>query len=359
MIGNSRNRLSFSQYIERCCKSLQEKQSSQHNSPFELIPQEPIPGQSKQKYGILLIHGLFDSPFSIKDLAEHLCQQGLLCRAVLLPGHGSTAEELLDVSYQEWIETVGFGIETLKHDVENIILVGYSTGAALAAYYALNDPSIKGIVMLAPLVKIKTPVSRLLHLDAISKWFNKHRQWLVKHDEIDYVKYTSITFNSVKQVAQLTTVVNKLQQQKSLSCPIFMALSNEDKVISSKQAINLFLKYHHPDSELLLYTLQKRVFKDKRISVRHSHFPEYNIRGFSHIALPFSPTNPHYGQHGDFVHASLLGKQNVYGTYGHLQIYLFEMLRRLGVVKNKRMKLTYNPDFDYMVDKIVKFILSI
>src|SRR3990167_5170318 len=48
------------------------------NSPFELRP------DNKPTRGALLIHGLLDSPFIMRDIAERFRDQGYLVRSILL-----------------------------------------------------------------------------------------------------------------------------------------------------------------------------------------------------------------------------------------------------------------------------------
>src|SRR5262245_17733449 len=83
------------------------------NSPFEYIPSEAEayhPRTQKIKNGVLLIHGLFDSPYSMLNLANYFRANNYLVRAILLPGHGTVPGDLLRISYQEWLRAVEFGI---------------------------------------------------------------------------------------------------------------------------------------------------------------------------------------------------------------------------------------------------------
>lgn len=365
MIGNSDSAKSFAKYIADCRKMLQERRIVADsadlqlildiNSPFELIPSEPTPGK-KYKYGVLLIHGLFDCPFSMREVAEHLQAAGMLCRAVLLPGHGTNPDDLLNVQYQEWINTVRYGLSTFENEVENLFIVGYSTGATLAIYHALHNPQVKGIITIAPLLRIKSTLAKLLRVPQLTNWFQQHRKWLAQYDANDYAKYTSISFNAVHQVDQLTQLVAEEQMHKKLECPQFMAISNDDQVVSSKEAMNFFLKYHHHRSAMLLYSHVKGGAVDARIECRNSIYPELGIKNFSHVALPFSPHNPHYGQHGDFTDASKIEPGNIYGAYNNLEMQFYDWLYRKNMLKTKRRELTYNPDFDYMMQKIIRFI---
>src|SRR3989304_119468 len=53
------------------------------NSPCEWRPSNPA------KIGVLLIHGLFDSPTVMQSLFDHFKARNFLVRSVLLPGHGT------------------------------------------------------------------------------------------------------------------------------------------------------------------------------------------------------------------------------------------------------------------------------
>lgn len=367
LISTADSDLSFEQYIAECRKKIETKRIREDlanpelvlntNSPFELIPTAPVYTGKRLKYGILLIHGLFDCPFSVKDIAIRLEAQGMLCRAVLLPGHGTTPDDLVDINCEEWIQTVRYGISSLKDKVEHIILVGYSTGAALSLHQALNDSSISAIVMLAPLVRIKVPVEPLLDWTNFVSWFKNHHIWLTKQEEKDYAKYLSIAFNAVTEASRLTSMVDSMQLDKKLECPIFMAVSREDQIISSHDAINLFHRNQHPQSQLLIYTPDRQRHADPRIHTRSSYYPELNIKHFSHIALPFSPQNQHYGQRGDYEDASHSARENIlYGSFNLIEVNFYDWLRKLRLTKFHRRELTYNPDFDHMASRIVDFI---
>ena len=81
------------------------------NMPFELRPDEgsfPKGKDGKYRKGILLIHGLSDSPYLFQPLARHLQKQGFFVRALLLPGHGTVPGDLLGIRYQEWIRAVQY-----------------------------------------------------------------------------------------------------------------------------------------------------------------------------------------------------------------------------------------------------------
>lgn len=330
------------------------------NSPFELYPSHPIMSGNRIKYGVLLIHGLLDSPFSLRDIGTQLQANGIFCRSILLPGHGTIPNDLLSISYQSWIQALHYGVESLRKEVECLYLVGYSTGAALSIYQALKDPQLSGIILISPAVRIKTPIHIVVGWHKLKKWLRyNNNPWLYVENEIDYVKYLSIAFNPVTQVTLLTRALYKLQQQHSLNCPVFMAMSWEDETISSRRAIEFFTNWHHQKSKLLLYTSVNRNFSDPRILTRLTNFSPLYINHLSHISIPFAPNNPHYGKNGDYLYASHERSPGVvYGAYNRIEVDAYALLHKFKLIKNQRRQLTYNPDFHFTALQIIQFILG-
>ena len=363
--------LPFAEYIARCRTIIESRRPDLQqttaqsqlildaNSPFELYPDNPVYSGKRIKYGVLLIHGLLDCPFSFHDIGKHLQASGMLCRAILLPGHGTLPSDLLSVTYHDWLQAVRYGVETLRNEVEEIFLVGYSTGAALSIYQSLQDKHIAGIVLLSPAIKVKAPVDIVFGWRTMTKWLSSNKLWLYKETENDYAKYLSVPFSAVSQVSKLTDAVQELSEQHKITDPMLMILSREDETISSSSAMRFFSSIDNQDNQLLLYTSADRSYADSRILTRQAAYPALNIKHISHIAIPFAPSNFHYGQHGDYIDASHINQPAfIYGAYNHIQVNFCDVLYRHHMIKCKRHELTYNPDFDFMVNAIKTFITA-
>lgn len=328
------------------------------NCPFEFYPENPIRSGNKLKYGALLIHGLLDCPFSLRDIGTQLSANGILSRAILLPGHGTTSSDLIKVSYHDWIQSVRYGVETLRNEVDQIYLVGYSTGATLSVYQALQDANVTGIVLMSPAIKIKTPIDIFVSWQSLLKLVGRNnKQWLSTSPEDDYAKYQSIPFNAVNQVSNLTKVIQEMRQHHSINTPIFMIVSREDETISSHKAIDFFSTLRNQDSRLLLYTSYDHAYPDPRILTRLTNYPELRINHLSHPSIPYASTNPHYGENGDYIYASRSDLKNcTFGAYNAIEETIFDYLYKYGVCNVERRRLTYNPDFNFMAEKVVGFI---
>lgn len=347
--------LSFSDYIqqsEKIIASIRQDLDSnreliiKNNAPFELKPDNSNP-----KCGALLIHGLLDSPFIMRDIGHYLQSQGLLVRSIMLPGHSTVPGALLNTQYDEWLQAVNYGIATLKQDVEKIFLVGYSTGASLSICNAIKDPAISGLIMFAPALKINSPFTFLSKWLSLLEW--QRAKWFSVCEEIDNVKYQSVTMNSIYQVYKLSQII---QDAKQLTCPFLMILSKEDKIICSNTAINYFQQTDHPLNRALVYSAKPLTFSDSRIMAKKSSYPEMNILNFCHISLPVAPLNSHYGKEGDYVCASHIENNIRYGAFDKADIGFYDLLRKFKLTQYQYQRLTFNPDFDFMQSQIGDFI---
>lgn len=352
--------LPFEEYITLCTSlitryrlDLQDAKDPQKiilaNSPFELKPTSPT------KTGALLIHGLYDAPLVMRDIGNHLCAENILVRSILLPGHGTVPGGLLNVSYEDWLQSVNYGIASLEKDVEKIILVGFSTGANLALYHFLKNSNSKiaGIISLAPAIKLKSPIAFLSNWFPLIKKLYAPAAWFYQGPENDYAKYQSITSNSIYQVYRLAKELKKIST--AISCPQLFVLTENDKTIDSSAALNYFKLYATTNSQLILYSNQSKKELDTRIILRTACYPKLNIVDFSHVALPTSPDNFHYGKQGDYIYASRIEEKSniIYNTSNNIKNKLFYKFK---LQNNQHLRLTYNPDFEFLCDTIKNFI---
>ncbi|MBV8803175.1 MAG: alpha/beta fold hydrolase [Gammaproteobacteria bacterium] len=330
------------------------------NAPFEWYPKNHIVGK-KIKYGAILIHGLLDSPFIMRDIGNELHKEGMLVKAVLLPGHGTIPGALLHVNYLEWSETVRYAVETLAEEVEHIFLVGYSTGGTLALYQAIKHLTpISGIITFAPALKINCPLDFFARYPASLgaqwprlAWF--HRD---KHETLDYAKYRSTPFNAAYQVYRLAKVIKQSEQP---NCPLFFILSANDITVLSHVSMDYFSKNSHSKNRMIIYTKkQMNPRNDHRIIIRSSVYPEMHILDFSHISLPVRPDNSHYGIHGDYCEASHIEeyKNNFYGESYISLMNFYNFLNKWKLTPYRYSRLSFNPDFAFMSEQIKDFILD-
>jgi len=102
------------------------------------------------KRGIILVHGLGDSPWSFHDIGSALAARGFLVRTVLLPGHGTQPADMLQVRMEDWRRVVDEQAAILRAEVGEIYLGGFSTGANLVLDYAYKHDDVAGLLLFSP-----------------------------------------------------------------------------------------------------------------------------------------------------------------------------------------------------------------
>jgi esterase/lipase len=292
--------------------------------------------KNSNRHGIILIHGLLDSPFSMLSIEQNLLNKGYLVKNLLLKGHGTIPSDLLEVHYQQWIYEVLVALESFGSEVEKVSLIGLSTGALLALKAALLYPQkVSSLVLFCPAFKIRPLPQTLLPL---VYRFRKYVPWLIKRCEDDFAKYRSITTNAAYQVRELGKKVrHELKRAKSLP-PCYFILSEDDETISVGTALKVYQKLHAEEKQLRYYANQPSKTLN-HMTVVQSCFPEEKLLNFSHVCLTISPTHPHYGK-----------KEATRSEYqGALTAKNLSRYHRL--VRN-----TYNPDFRKLIASIDDFL---
>jgi hypothetical protein len=144
------------------------------NGPGEWRPANLRP-DGKPTKGVLLVHGLGDSPWSFHDVAERLSADGFLVRTVLLQGHGTRPEDMLQADVDQWRKLVYEQAETLMRDVAGpVYLGGFSTGANLVLEVAYQRPEFAGLLLFSPGFRTSIPLGWIAPMAA------KVMDWPVK-----------------------------------------------------------------------------------------------------------------------------------------------------------------------------------
>nr|WP_232312746.1 alpha/beta fold hydrolase [Enterovibrio coralii] len=259
------------------------------NTPFELKPKD---GTTPRK-GVLLVHGLGDSPFYFRDIAAALAEQGFLVRTILLPGHGSRPGDLILPAFDDWNAVVEHHAELLAEQVDDVWLGGFSTGGNLVTAYAAKHENIEGLLLFSPAF---APKDTLHVMAPVANYFV---DWLdIDPHENNYTRYATLATNGAALYSESVEQVSDLLSAKPYDKPVMIAISESDSVLNANETAELFkTTFTNPQSQLVWYG-NSTVKGDSRIVSLSSSLPEKRISTFSHMSVLFSPANPYYGEKG-------------------------------------------------------------
>jgi carboxylesterase len=125
----------------------------------------------KGPVGALLIHGYTGSVAETRPMGEYLAAQGFSVRCPLLPGHGTTPEDLTRIRWQDWAAEVGAALQELQDRCKTVFVGGLSLGSLLALWLGVEHPEVAGLIPMAPIVKVR---NRLLPLTLVFRYFLKY-----------------------------------------------------------------------------------------------------------------------------------------------------------------------------------------
>ena len=133
----------------------------------------PEPGAA----GVLTLHGFTGNPSSVRGLAEAFAGAGFHVELPRLPGHGTTVDEMLTTTWDDWAAEVEGAFQRLAARTDRIVLAGLSMGGSLALWTALRhapydgrgvpSPRVVGLVLVNPATQpqadeVRTMIGELL-----------------------------------------------------------------------------------------------------------------------------------------------------------------------------------------------------
>ena len=376
--------------------------TSNWNRTFEFTTGTP-------RAGVLLLHGMSDSPYSLRSVAERLHAAGAWVVGLRLPGHGTAPSGLVEVRWEDMAAAVRLAVRHLRDKIGNkpLYMLGYSNGGALAVHYALVSledptlPQVKALVLISPAIGV-TPLAalavwqaRIGHLLGLEKL-----AWNDILPEYDPFKYQSFAVNAGDQVYRLTSHIRRKIKKLHAAGdtqhfpPVLAFQSVADATVSTQAVVDdLFGRLPTGGHELVLFDINRvseveqllkedpgpkieAMFRDESLSfavslvtnesndsrgvVVRRKIPgslkiaeiSFGLKWFrgiyslSHVALPFPINDPLYGGSYSGGNPGIrLGNMELRGERGVLQISAADMLR-----------LRWNPFYPYMERRLLEFL---
>ncbi len=372
------------------------------NRSFELTA-EPA------RAGALMIHGLSDSPYSMRSLAEWLNEHGVWVVALRVPGHGTAPSGLVDVSWKDFKAATRLGARHVRERTgpnAPLFVFGYSNGAALAVEYALATlegedlPTVDRIVMLSPAIAVTKLARFAVWQGKLGHWLGLDKlAWNSIQPEFDPFKYNSFAVNAGDQIYRLTqsiaAQIARLDGGEGVEgMPAMLAIQSLADATTSVTGLvdQLYNRMAAGPHELLFFDINRladthvfislaqdqlgrqllarddlpydfslvtnasadgpglvewrRRVGETRASVRELAMSwPESTYSLSHVALPFAADDPVYGVTDEIDAIVQVGDLELRGERGLLRVPIEQLVR-----------LRYNPFFFYMTERIAEFL---
>jgi len=201
-------------------------QENHQNKPFFL--------KGTKEVGILLLHGWSSPPEELLPLGKYLNSLGYTVFAPLFSGHGTKPEDLIGVTWQNWLVDSQNALEELKKHSNKVILGGISMGGNLAMLLS-EDEAVAGIIAMGASVKFRfhSLVKIALFLMGLTKTYRKKifPPWVTKKmGKRD--AYSYYPMDSAKEVMKLADTTGKYLSR--ITKPILIMQSTIDHIVSKK-----------------------------------------------------------------------------------------------------------------------------
>ena len=370
------------------------------NRSFILEPDERPTGV------VVLLHGLTDSPYSLRHIARRYRELGYAAIGLRSPGHGTVPSALTTSTWQDWLAAARLAVREARRRVPPgapLHLVGYSAGAALALKYALDaieDSHLARpdrIVLISPMIGI-TSFARFAGLAALPALLPAFARaaWIRVVPEFNPFKYNSFPVNAARQAhlltAALQATITRLARNGRLNqlAPVLAFQSAMDFTVSTRAVIAALYRFLPANgSELVLIDLNRNTrlglllrttfaqpidsivpppprnwrltiitntpsdpmvsahTTEPRTSAEYVHglgisYPR-EVFSLSHVAMPFPSTDGLYGSSPD--------PQEDYGV----NLGAVAARGEIGVLivnLDRLARITWNPFFSYMLSRI-------
>jgi len=206
--------------------------------------------------GVFLIHGLGGTQYDLGSMHKRLKNAGFVTHSLTLPGHGTTPEDLVRVTAEDWIDAVVAKYREVRDLHPTLHLMGMCMGALLAAALAQREAHAKGrLVLLAPPVYIDgwaTPWYRDLRplLYAVPGLrqrmkVEEEEPYGIKNEQLRAIvkakfergenfHYRWVPLECLRQVDRLRAVVMK--GASKIACPTLVVHAREDELTSLRSA---------------------------------------------------------------------------------------------------------------------------
>ena len=220
-----------------------------------------------RRTGVVLVHSYLALPKEVKTLATALRKKGFWVYGVRLPGHGTSAEDLSNRHYHEWIETVEDGYALMSSFCKEVVVGGVGVGGNLSLDLAARVKEVKGAFAICSAFTLKNYSTNFMPArDVWNRILNKMKRGESQEEYLDFshgnslVNYAENPVDGIRQLGEYLDSITKVYEK--ISQPVFIIQGDGNPVVDPGGSRIVYGRVGSSDKEFCLLSLNEHVLID-------------------------------------------------------------------------------------------------
>lgn len=210
---------------------------------------EPFSHKSGSRVGVLVSQGYTGSTSSVIYWAKKIADAGYDVECPRLTGHGTKWQDLIGVSYKDWVRDLETALLSLRERCDVVFGCGLSMGGALILRLQELNPVFKGLILVNNAMVLNNP---LVSLTPILKYILPSTKAISNDIKDPTQKEIGYDRNPTWGVAELARLLKLTRAGlPAVKAPVLIFKSNEDHVLDRENALVTYNEIGSPEKLLV------------------------------------------------------------------------------------------------------------
>lgn len=214
--------------------------------------------------GVLLIHSYLAEPEEVKSLARYLRRRGIWVYAARLPGHGTSAMDLANRKYREWVETVESGYALLNMICNRVYVGGVAVGGNLSLDLAGRVGEVAGVFAVCPPFALRDYSTNFMPTkDVWDRILGSIKRGESKQEFLDFDhgnKHVNYPRNPVEGIAEVGKFLESIEDvYQKITQPALIIQADANPVVDPSGSRKLYERLGSTEKEFCLLSYDRHV----------------------------------------------------------------------------------------------------
>jgi carboxylesterase len=183
--------------------------------------------------GALVLHGFTGNPQSMRGLAQALAGAGFAVELPLLPGYGTSLEDMVPTRWDDWSRVAEHVYAELAARCRRVVVVGLSMGGTLAVSLTTHHREIAGLVAINPFVEPPAESFREILRGALEAG-TETMPGIGSDIALEGVEELAYAGSPVASMLSLMAATDAIAADLGrIRCPVLLLSSRQDHVVPS------------------------------------------------------------------------------------------------------------------------------